>query len=452
MVGKARPCRVQGRRRRISLAGILATAFVLAIGFSSSAQAYVYWTNDDDTMGRANLDGTGANQSFITGVGFATGMAVDRQHVYWSNNYAGTIGRANLDGTSVNRSFITSGGGPIGVAVDGHHLYWPNFTDNTIGRANLDGTDANESFITGASSPYAVATDGQHVYWTNSSGSAIGRADLDGQNVDQSFITSDGPPLGVALDGQHVYWTNRADNTIGRADLDGNNVNQSFISGTSFPGGIAVDARHVYWSNNYAGTIGRAELDGTGVNQSFIASDGTPLAVAVDALPVVPRPTISSRPRRYSNQTDASFAFASTDINATYKCRLDSLPLRSCGSGQSYSGLGEGDHRFAVRAYDGGNVSTATGWKWTVDTVAPTVQIDSGPSGTVNQDSAVFEFSSNDPDARFRCRLAGGAVQTCTSPRSYSGLADGAHRFLVRAVDRAGNSSAVAVRNWTVAP
>lgn len=38
-------------------------------------------------------------------------------HVYWANS-TGSIGRANLDGTSPNLSFITGASGRFGVAVD----------------------------------------------------------------------------------------------------------------------------------------------------------------------------------------------------------------------------------------------------------------------------------------------------------------------------------------------
>ena len=45
-------------------------------------------------------------------------MAVDSAHVYWANEGADTIGRANLDGTDANQSFITGQLGLVGVAVD----------------------------------------------------------------------------------------------------------------------------------------------------------------------------------------------------------------------------------------------------------------------------------------------------------------------------------------------
>ena len=45
-------------------------------------------------------------------------MAVDAEHIYWVNDDNGTIGRAGLDGSNVNQSFITGAYFPSGVAVD----------------------------------------------------------------------------------------------------------------------------------------------------------------------------------------------------------------------------------------------------------------------------------------------------------------------------------------------
>jgi hypothetical protein len=84
---------------------------------------------------------------------------VPLRHVYWANNFTGTIGRANVDGTGANQSFITGASSPVGVAVDAGHVYWTNAGTDTIGRANLDGTGANQSFVTGASFPVGVAVD-----------------------------------------------------------------------------------------------------------------------------------------------------------------------------------------------------------------------------------------------------------------------------------------------------
>ena len=128
-------------------------------------------------------------------------MAVDGSHVYWANHDNGTIGRANLDGTGVNQSFIAARAAPCGVAVDAAHVYWAN-PHGTIGRANLDGTGADQSFIdSGSRLTCGVAVDGSHVYWANRGGiGSIGRANLNGTGVNASFVTGLVQPCGVAVD------------------------------------------------------------------------------------------------------------------------------------------------------------------------------------------------------------------------------------------------------------
>jgi sugar lactone lactonase YvrE len=241
----------------------------------------VYWANSGaGTVGVADLDGTGVNESLTSGPSATFGVAVDGQHVYWANS-SGTIGVASLDGTGANQSFIAVAGFPVGVAVDGQHIYWANSTADTIGEANVDGTGVTPSLITVAGAPDGVAVDGQHIYWTNSTTGTIGVANLDGTDVNQSFITGAAAPFGVAVDGRHIYWTNFATGTIGVANVDGTGVNQSLITGANDPTGVAVDSQGIYWTNTNTNTIGVANLDGTGVNQSLITGANAPTGVAV---------------------------------------------------------------------------------------------------------------------------------------------------------------------------
>ena len=62
-------------------------------------------------------------------------------------------------------------------------------------------------------------------------------------------------------------------------------------------------------------------------------------------------------------------------------------------------------------------------------------EITSGPSGTVDSDAAMFTFTGTGP---FECRLDGGALAACTSPRTYTNLPGGAHSFEVRSRARPG--------------
>jgi virginiamycin B lyase len=70
-----------------------------------------------------------------------TGLAVASSgYLYWGNlgdgkNGGGTIGRARLNGTDVNETFITGASLPTGVTVAGAYLYWANNGTGKIGRA-----------------------------------------------------------------------------------------------------------------------------------------------------------------------------------------------------------------------------------------------------------------------------------------------------------------------------
>ena len=252
----------------------IASALAVTWGLSMPARANVYWTNGSTyTVGIAQLNGTGADQSYISGAKLPYGVAVDSAHIYWANSNTGTIGRANLDGTGVNQSFITANS-PAGVAVDGAHIYWTNFNaapTGSIGRANSDGTNVIQNFITTVRNPVGVAVDSAHIYWANTSstkGGGIGRANLDGSGVNQFFISVN-PDISnvVGVAAPPSSWaipTVRPSNTFG----------------------VAVDSFYIYWTqvtNKGVATIGRANLDGSGVNPSFIAVTGTyPIGVALD--------------------------------------------------------------------------------------------------------------------------------------------------------------------------
>ena len=148
--------------RGVAVTSVFLATVVLCLVLAGVANAYVYWANDgatSTTIGRANLNGTGANENFITGGNVPCFVAVDASHVYWANTNGTTIGRANLNGTGVNQNFITGANAPCGVAVEANYIYWGNSGGTTVGRANLDGTGAKENFITGATEPCGVAVD-----------------------------------------------------------------------------------------------------------------------------------------------------------------------------------------------------------------------------------------------------------------------------------------------------
>jgi len=277
------------RQRARALSPALAAAFALLAALlvclplvdAAQAEAFVYWTNQvDDTIARANPDGTGVRQSFISGASGPTGIAVDAEHIYWANGETRTIARADLDGTDATEAFISDVGAAQGVAVGAGHIYWA--TDaGAIGRAAIDGTDVNRAFLTVPGRPTGIAVDAAHIYWANQDrGGTIGRADVDGTNVDPNFISGQGyPTTGIAVDASHIYWGSGG--RISRARLDGTAVNLIFIAGDVNPYGIAVDAEHIYWANR-PDTIGRVNLDTSGFDSGFISAADS-YGIAVDS-------------------------------------------------------------------------------------------------------------------------------------------------------------------------
>ena len=82
--------------------------------------------------------------------------------------------------------------------------------------------------------------------------------------------------------------------------------------------------------------------------------------------------------------------------------------------------------------------------------VPPTTTITSGPDGRKKNSSPSFGFEASEPST-FECALDSGPFAPCTSPKSYSDLADGDHTFKVRATDSGGNTEdPPAERSFTV--
>jgi Bacterial Ig-like domain len=82
----------------------------------------------------------------------------------------------------------------------------------------------------------------------------------------------------------------------------------------------------------------------------------------------------------------------------------------------------------------------------TVDTL-----ITSGPDASVASADASFGFGSDGVASGFECKVDDAPFETCSSPKPYADLADGPHRFEVRALDDSGAPDPTpASRSWTI--
>jgi hypothetical protein len=117
------------------------------------------------------------------------------------------------------------------------------------------------------------------------------------------------------------------------------------------------------------------------------------------------------------------------------------------------SPLGERTYSLTAKAVDlaGGASLGSNLLHLTVDVTAPNTAFDSFPPSPDNHTDPSFDFLSNEPAATFECSLDNGAWASCTSPKSYNGLADGSHNMRVRATDQSGNTDPTPVsQNWTI--
>jgi virginiamycin B lyase len=286
--------------RKLLLTLALAVLATISIGHDR-ADAALYWANGS-SVGRANLDGSYSFWPLPNGwfpalaANGACGLEVDGQHLYWGDASGGAIGRAAIDGTAANQTFIAGLGEPCGVVATATHVYWSDFGTNLIGRANLDGSGVEPAFIAGAADPCGVAVAAGYIYWTNQDLGSIGRAALDGSDVDQEFIAGLGGPCGVAAGPQGIYWGDQEPGSIGRANLDGGAVTPTFIANAGEPWDVAVNGTHVYWAErwdrpgNPHGGIDRATLDGAQVQYDLVPDAAFPTGVALDARDLTPSP------------------------------------------------------------------------------------------------------------------------------------------------------------------
>jgi hypothetical protein len=188
-------------------------------------------------------------------------------------------------------------------------------------------------------------------------------------------------------------------------------------------------------------------------------ADPTPASrtFVVDTEP--PDISIESGPAGPVNDPLPTFAFSSSDDSATLVCSLPPAfptfaPCPPAGTYEPPAPLTDGSYDLSVRATDpAGNSSTADR-EFSLDTQAPSVTVESGPTGRTDDATPTFTFASPDDTATFSCSIDGGdpSFRPCSregSDHPAAPLEDGRYTFRVQATDAAGNS-AMATRSLRV--
>ena len=81
---------------------------------------------------------------------------------------------------------------------------------------------------------------------------------------------------------------------------------------------------------------------------------------------------------------------------------------------------------------------------------APDTTITSAPASATSSTGASFAFTATLTPATFTCKLDTGTAASCTTPKSYSGLAGGTHTFSVYATSGGAVDTTPATATWTI--
>lgn len=224
-----------------------------------------------------------------------------------------------------------------------------------------------------------------------------------------------------------------ADPTTLQCSMDTTTSFATCTSGTTVPGAPLSQGSH---------TLHVRSVDPAGNTSTIVSRQFT-----VDSID--PTTTITAGPANGSvgRAVDATFTFTGADTNLdSFECSLNEAVYAPCTSPLSLTSQtsADGDYTLRVRAKDkAGNLDeTAETRTWTIDNVAPTVNVVDPANPFTNDTTPTVTFSSPDGGTVFECKVDNGAYGPCSGPGNAHtpvALGEGSHTFSVRATDPAGN-------------
>jgi hypothetical protein len=276
----------------------------IALSQSAAFAADIYWSDD---VGRTIMRGDSAGSppqmilGPINGLSEPRGIALDMAggKIYFADNGLNIIGRANLDGSGAEELIRSGIQFPADVELDltNHKLYWADRDNGYIRRANLDGSGVEN--VRTVADPYFFELDvaGGKVYWSNGDGPSIFRANVDGSGPIETIVTGLDHVRDVGLDLANgmIYWGDRDTHKIQRRLISGGPVEDLFDinDGLDRPHGLALDLgeRVMYWADTQTHAIMRGSMDGIGSPQVLYQA-GLPEPWDIEI--VVPEPGVAA--------------------------------------------------------------------------------------------------------------------------------------------------------------
>ncbi len=141
--------------------------------------------------------------------------------------------------------------GSLGVAVDDEHVYWTDCSAGVVQRLSrslIGSGDPPETLATEQQGAATIVIDDERVYWTTSSG-VYGMPKAGGTVF--GFTTED-DPFALVVDDAYLYWTNNAGDGAGqvrRALKDGSGSPVT-LAGADAPRGMTQECDALYFCEN----------------------------------------------------------------------------------------------------------------------------------------------------------------------------------------------------------
>lgn len=349
------------------------------------------------------------------------GVSSDGTHV-WVMNYNDQTGDDTVDeidaatGSIVDTIANGNGNDAGGVSSDGTHVWVSNWPDNTVLEIDAATGGVINTISTGSSGdgndyPSAISSDGTDVWVALMSGMVMEIDASTGAVVRTITVQLNNGVEGISSDGTHVWVANYNQDTVSEIDAATGAVVGNPIPVGDQPSAISSDGTDVWVTNAGDGTVN--EIDAaTGDVINTITVGANPHGVSADGTDV----WVTNLNSGTVSEIDA----ATGDV-------INTIPVGGDGANGPFYVSSDGNDVWVA------NGGTGVGYEATVSEIpivsAPDIL--ATPDDPTRSTSATFEFSSDKDGAQFECSLDDSAFSACSSPQTYSDLADGDHTFQV---------------------
>lgn len=390
-------------------------------GMSGSANPYDIIVGPDGNLWFTEVGGGDFNPSKIGritmdgivteyGTGLAAqsglqGLAAGADGNIWFTQYnTNKIGKLEIGSGNITEfdNGLTPGSSPNAIIAgpDGE-LWFTESSGNNIGKIALDGT-INEYPLAAGSQPNGIVAgpDG-NIWFAGTGNNYIGKVLLTNDADTQSPSTV--APLSVGTITQTsvaLSWNAATDNVgvtgyrLFRGPNAGNLTEVTTTINTSYMfAGLNCETTYVFAVEAYdlAGNSSAKEITDPLATNACTAPDTTPPETTITSS-TINGTTGTLTPGSVTVASTAFFGFASSEVDSTFECKLDSGSYTDCSTGSiSYSNLSAGAHTFSVRATDiTGNIDPSPAMlSWTRDITNPSLTMVSPPNGSIVRGSSV---------------------------------------------------------------